>query len=1158
MFRRIIEKQMRVPAHIDYLSEIRDFITNLGDRHRLSDTIIKSFKLAIDEAATNVIRHAYRDVEEPGNLTLRATIRKESMTVCIIDQGKFFDPRNVKDPDLDRYVKMGKKGGLGVFLMRKIMDDVEYRATDEGNMLCLTKNRERAVGLLEAFMPESVRSIFQNVKTRFLVKASVLITAIVFAGSLVFWLKTPTDVLNEKLPLWQEMSGQIVQAFGEDRALLDGLVSEDAIALMNSQALLNSHVDESEIVELALVDGEGRIKAHSNFNKAFSHYDRPLNENFERLGEHLLLYKTRLDEDTSPIGIYDLSTPINFSGEETPTLVLHIRAAESRVNFLIAEKRSEILRIALNVFGVSSAAAFLLIYLAFKPMKKLVEFVRSGGETELDHGVELDTTSEAGEIAQAFSNIMVQFRESQKNLAEQERLQQEMQVAKEIQQTLLPHEFPKLEGYEIAGYYESAQLVGGDYYDFVEIDRDTLGVVVADVSGKGVPGSMVMTMIRQALRTEARGTKDAAAVLARLNDLVVGDIRKGMFVTLFYIIIDSKKRRLNFASAGHNPMILYRSSTNQTYYLNPRGFPIGLQLAEKDLFRKCIQSDTIQLVEGDLITLYTDGVTEAMNSQRELYGEERLLKTIRDGGMDGADSFSERLSQDVGAFTESQPQNDDITFVTIREKTNLQKEELRRAREVWKMYSEGMTIREACETAGLSTYTYYNKFKKAFERNGVENVAVDESVSLEARHLSVEEKSRMFDVIKEHPEFGPKRISAELNSERYGFTVISENKIYDELVRNRLNTRRLREGYVARKTGGGKKNKALKPPGNPMLTLDGRVIISDEIQALTAPKPKMLPLSTTDSAGGDESENLEQPSKKLLSAPQKNDVPEEENGTRNEAVSEFDDSESTEFKVEVIDEEESGENAALQDADEAKSIFALDDLIHSEIEKEFSEPVLEVDFAENDEEQLVENETGTTVQVIEETSMLVAGVEELLDEGSLDETRTFDGASPFGFGQQSEKSDSTLRNLQKLKAEGAVEDSANIASLSGMARRKAMIRREQDMNDGFRLYKENKFKEAIGVFEKVVADFPTYKKALRVLGNAYFRTNAYEKAIMTYQTIIAFDPIDSVSFENMATAYLKQSNPRKAVEALRALLDIDSSRDDIRVKIENISSKEAA
>ena len=437
--------------------------------------------------------------------------------------------------------------------------------------------------------------------------------------------------------------------------------------------------------------------------------------------------------------------------------------------------------------------------------------------------MDIDASTEVGEIAQAFSDITTKLRDSQKNMAEQERLQKEMQVAKEIQQTLLPTEFPEVEGYELSSFYEAAKEVGGDYFDFVEVDKDTLGIVVADVSGKGVPGSLVMTMIRTALRTEARGVKSASEVLARVNDFVVNDMKKGMFVTLFYVIIDSKRRRLNYASAGHNPMILYRVSTKQTYYLNPRGFPIGISLPDKDLFRKSIESDTIQLAEDDILIVYTDGITEAMNPQRHLFGEERFLQVIRKNGNLRVEPFVTKLKDEIHSFTEGNIQNDDITLVAIREKTSAEKIELDRAKKAHQMILQGKSIREACEMAGVSIYAYYNKYKEVFENEGIDGYeVVDDAVRVEAKHLSIEEKTKIFDIIRLHPDYGAKRISEELDTERYDHTNISVSKIYEELVRSRLNTRELREAFVK---SGGRKRRRFKPPGTPMLTLDGQIIM---------------------------------------------------------------------------------------------------------------------------------------------------------------------------------------------------------------------------------------------------------------------------------------------------------------------------------------------
>jgi tetratricopeptide (TPR) repeat protein len=269
-------------------------------------------------------------------------------------------------------------------------------------------------------------------------------------------------------------------------------------------------------------------------------------------------------------------------------------------------------------------------------------------------------------------------------------------------------------------------------------------------------------------------------------------------------------------------MILYRPSTKKTYYLNPRGFPIGIQLHEKELFRKSIESDTIQLAEDDILLLYTDGITEAMNARRDLFGEERLLKCIREYGNLRVVPFVDKLKEEILSFTEGNVQYDDITAVAVREKTSPEKEELRRAKQAHLMIASGQSIREACESVGITTYTYYNKYKKEFEEKGIDNFSIDSEVSVDLKHIAIEDKTKIFDIIKNHPEYGPKRVSEELNTEKYGFTVISENQIYEEFVRSRLNTRQLREAFVAR---GGRSRRPIKPPGTPLLTLDGKIIM---------------------------------------------------------------------------------------------------------------------------------------------------------------------------------------------------------------------------------------------------------------------------------------------------------------------------------------------
>jgi len=857
LFKNVVKEQLKVPAHIEYLADLRDFVTRIGNKYAFSDRVINAFKLAIDEAGTNIMRHAYRDTGGEGFITIRAIVKNNSLTICLIDQGKYFDPKHVKDPDLQRYVDIGKKGGLGIFIMRRLMDEIDYRKTEEGNELRLTKKRDTPLSRLRLGMP--------------LPRMAKAIKGIPFSLKAKYWMRT-TLVLFGIISLvygyyfWQAGQQETAQFFNDfidtskfvSNRLNDPRLLEDGSGILARGAIATIQVLEQvrkDIREIVLVDPTGMVLGHTDTTQLYQQWNLPPERREIRPG--IVAYTVPVSEGRNGQAgseVYDhvISLQVTPRADDSNARVLnyelHTRVLAEGLEQRLRARRWEYARVAGFMFGVSAVGVFFLMYILMNPFRKLADWVRRADHGEIQDEMDIDASSEIGEIAQAFSEITTKFRDSQKNLAEQERMQKEMQVAQEIQQMLLPSEFPDLEGYELASYYEAAREVGGDYYDFVEVDKDTLGIAVADVSGKGVPGSLVMTMIRTALRTEARGLKDAAEVLSRVNDFVIGDMKKGMFVTVFYVIIDSKRRRLNYASAGHNPMILYRASTQKTYYLNPRGFPIGIQLHEKDLFRKSIDSDTIQLAEEDILLIYTDGITEAMNAKRDLFGEERLLKIFRENGQLRVNPFVEQIKEDILSFTEGNPQSDDITLVAIREKTSPEKEELRRAKEAHKQILAGVSIREACESVGITTYAYYNKYKKEFEEKGAENFEIDADVSVEAKHIAIEDKVKIYDIIKNHPEYGAKRISEELNTEKYGFTLIVESKIYDELVRSRLNTRQLREAFVAR---GGRTRRPMKQPGTPMLTLDGKIILDRERVAAVQEQRKEKTLEPQRRAGAE-------------------------------------------------------------------------------------------------------------------------------------------------------------------------------------------------------------------------------------------------------------------------------------------------------------------
>jgi sigma-B regulation protein RsbU (phosphoserine phosphatase) len=247
---------------------------------------------------------------------------------------------------------------------------------------------------------------------------------------------------------------------------------------------------------------------------------------------------------------------------------------------------------------------------------------------------------------------------------EQKMADHEMAIAREIQENLLPKQLPKVEGYDVGAYYRPSLEIGGDYYDFFQIDSENMGIIVADVSGKGIPGSLVMTMARSLLRMEGMRNPSAADTLMKVNRMLTPDIKRGMFVTVMYVILNTVKRTLLVTSAGHNPMVLWRKATNTCHLVNPNGLALGIDRGT--LFDKTIKEQKIQLHPGDRFVVYTDGVVESMNSKQEQLGSHRLYLLVKQYAEKGSNEFSNLIATVLENHKGEAQQHDDITMVTVR------------------------------------------------------------------------------------------------------------------------------------------------------------------------------------------------------------------------------------------------------------------------------------------------------------------------------------------------------------------------------------------------------------------------------------------------------------------------------------------------------------
>ena len=250
--------------------------------------------------------------------------------------------------------------------------------------------------------------------------------------------------------------------------------------------------------------------------------------------------------------------------------------------------------------------------------------------------------------------------------AEKRRLDSDLQVAQEIQRILLPSKSPEVEGFEITGINVPARHVSGDYYDFLAVDKEHCGVVIADVSGKGVPASLIMATCRSVLRSQASGELSAAQVLKNVNERMFPDIKEDMFISMAYAILQANSSEVTLCRAGHDAPLLYRASDHSISKVNPPGMAVGIDSGE--VFNRVTKDYGVQLHRNDCLILYTDGVTEALDVDGEEFGMDRTNHAILESAPDGAVAILQRLTEDLKTFVGAAPQHDDITLIVIRKK----------------------------------------------------------------------------------------------------------------------------------------------------------------------------------------------------------------------------------------------------------------------------------------------------------------------------------------------------------------------------------------------------------------------------------------------------------------------------------------------------------
>lgn len=261
----------------------------------------------------------------------------------------------------------------------------------------------------------------------------------------------------------------------------------------------------------------------------------------------------------------------------------------------------------------------------------------------------------------AMGNAMIH-----QELTEKRKLDDELRTAREVQNILLPSEEPSIKGYRVCGSNTPARMISGDYFDYMELPDGKWGVVIADVTGKGVPAGLLMTMCRSLLRLTSLTSHSPSEALAQVNRNLFPDVREDMFVSLVCLTIDDADGHIRLARAGHDAPLMFRGESGTIETIKPPGVALGID--EGDVFERVTKDLDLRMESGDCLLLYTDGVCEAVDTDENEFGAERLQKEFLKSAPLGAEAVVQSIKKAVSEFSGDQPQMDDITMIAVEKR----------------------------------------------------------------------------------------------------------------------------------------------------------------------------------------------------------------------------------------------------------------------------------------------------------------------------------------------------------------------------------------------------------------------------------------------------------------------------------------------------------
>jgi len=369
---------------------------------------------------------------------------------------------------------------------------------------------------------------------------------------------------------------------------------------------------------------------------------------------------------TGTPGMLNVTTAVSI-----PDLYDKISAAEGSVGRTFSQGLLLVLFVIGALFLIIEVIAALAGFALARSITGSVHELFTGTERvrqgDFTHKIAVRSEDQLGELAGSFNQMTASIEDLLREAAEKKRLEEELRIAHEIQMSLLPQGPLRMPGLSVTALCVPAREVGGDYYDFLSLGDQRLGVLIADVSGKGTSAALYMAELKGLVLSLSRIHPSPRELLVQANRLIAEHLDARSFITMTYAVVDLRACTITYARAGHTPLIYVAGgSVPQARILAPDGLVLGLKIDNGEMFERLLQEETIPLQAGDLYVFFTDGISEAMNARDDCFGEARLGQLVEAHAHLRSDELRERVLREISAFVGDAPQHDDMTMILLK------------------------------------------------------------------------------------------------------------------------------------------------------------------------------------------------------------------------------------------------------------------------------------------------------------------------------------------------------------------------------------------------------------------------------------------------------------------------------------------------------------